>query len=196
VIDAHAPAVEGLPHVVGDDIAGGRAATAHLLDLGHRDIAFVGDEFESPFGFTSSRHRFVGYESALAAAGMAVRPDRVALGAHSRYEARELAARLLSLDVPPSAIFAASDTQALGVLSAAREAGLRVPDDVSVVGYDDIEIADHIGLTTVRQRLFESGRLGAELLLAEIRARSSTPPAVVLAPEIVVRGTTAPPREG
>jgi DNA-binding LacI/PurR family transcriptional regulator len=196
VIDAHSPAVAGLAHISGDDVAGGEAATRHLLDLGHRRIAFVGDEFDNPFGFTSSRHRYMGFERALATASVELRADDVALGAHSRYEARELAARLLSAPNRPSAIFAASDTQALGVLSAAHEAGLRVPDDVSIVGYDDIEIADYIGLTTVRQHLFESGRLGAELLLTEIRTRSASPPSIVLAPEVVVRGTTAPPKEG
>jgi DNA-binding LacI/PurR family transcriptional regulator len=196
VVDAHAPVVEGLPHVIGDDVAGGEAATHHLVELGHRDIAFVGDEFDNPFAFTSSRHRYEGYERALHAAGVAPRPDLVALGAHSRYEARELATRLLTRPDRPSAVVASSDTQALGVISAAHEAGLRVPDDLSVIGYDDIEIADYIGLTTVRQQLFESGRLGAELLLAEVRARSATPPAIVLAPELVVRGTTAPPKEG
>jgi DNA-binding LacI/PurR family transcriptional regulator len=196
VIDAHSPAVEGLTHISGDDIAGGETATRHLLDLGHRRIAFVGDEFDNPFGFTSSRHRYMGYERALSVAGVDLRPEDIALGAHSRYEARELATRLLSAPVRPSAIFAASDTQALGVISAVHEAGLRVPDDLSVVGFDDIEIADYIGLTTVRQHLFESGRLGAELLLTEIRARSATPPSIVLSPEVVVRGTTAPPKEG
>ena len=75
---------------------------------------------------------------------------------------------MLARDDRPTAIFAASDTQALGVIAAARELGLHVPDDLSVVGYDDIEAADYVGLTTVRQQLFESGRLGAEMLLAEI----------------------------
>jgi DNA-binding LacI/PurR family transcriptional regulator len=103
---------------------------------------------------------------------------------------------LLSVDDRPTAILAASDTQALGVLTAARGIGLAVPDDLSVVGYDDIEVADYVGLTTVRQQLFESGRLGAELLLAEIEARSPTPPSILLDPEVVVRGTTAPPKEG
>ncbi len=196
VVDAHAPAVEGLPHVVGDDIAGGEAATRHLLELGHRRISFLGDEFENPFGFTSSRHRYIGYERALEAAGRPVEAELVALGAHSRYEARELAAGLLARADRPSAIFAASDTQALGAISATHEAGLRVPDDVSVIGYDDIEIADYLGLTTVRQQLFESGRLGAELLLREIRQRSDDPPSVELHPELVVRGTTAPPKGG
>jgi DNA-binding LacI/PurR family transcriptional regulator len=196
VIDAHAPAVEGLPHVVGDDVAGGEAATRHLMDLGHERIAFLGDQFDNPFGFTSSRHRYIGYEQALSDAGHGRRSELVALGAHSRYEARELARDLLGRDDRPSAIFAASDTQALGVISAAHEAGLRVPEDLSVVGYDDIEIADYVGLTTVRQGLFESGRLGAEMLLAEVRSRSATTPSVVLPPELVVRGTTAPPKEG
>jgi DNA-binding LacI/PurR family transcriptional regulator len=196
VIDAHAPAVEGLPHVVGDDIAGGEAATRHLIELGHRRMAFVGDEFDNPFGFTSSRHRYIGYESALSSAGIPLRPELVALGAHGRYEARALAARLLSAADPPTAIFAASDTQGLGVLTAAREAGLQVPAALSVIGYDDIEIAEHVGLTSVRQQLFESGRLGAELLLAEVRSRSAVPPSIVLSPEVVVRGTTAPPKEG
>jgi DNA-binding LacI/PurR family transcriptional regulator len=196
VVDAHTPAVEGLPHVVGDDIGGGELATSHLLRLGHRRVAYLGDEFDNPFGFTSSRHRYTGYERAQAAAGLEVRAEHVVLGAHSRYEARELAARLLSLPDRPTAIFAASDTQALGVISAAHEAGLRVPDDLSVVGYDDIEIADYVGLTTVRQGLFESGRIGAELLLAEIRRRSAMPASVVLPPEVVVRGTTAPAKEG
>jgi LacI family transcriptional regulator/LacI family repressor for deo operon, udp, cdd, tsx, nupC, and nupG len=196
VIDAHAPAVEGLPHVIGDDIAGGEAATRHLLALGHRRIAFIGDEFDNPFAFTSSRHRYEGFERALRAAGLAAKPDLVALGAHSRYEARQLAGLLLAREERPSAIFAASDTQALGVISAAHEAGLRVPDDLSVVGYDDIEIAEYLELTTVRQQLFESGRLGADMLLGEVRSRSATPPAIVLPPEVVVRGTTAPPKEG
>ena len=196
VIDAHAPAVEGLPHVVGDDIGGGEAAARHLLELGHRRIAFVGDEFDNPFGFTSSRHRYIGYERALAAAGLAVEPQLVALGAHSRYEARELAGRLLSLDGRPTAVFAASDTQALGVISAAHGAGLRVPDDLSVVGYDDIEMAEYLGLTTIRQQLFESGRLGAELLIREIGSRSPVPPSIVLPPKVVVRGTTAPSKGG
>jgi LacI family transcriptional regulator/LacI family repressor for deo operon, udp, cdd, tsx, nupC, and nupG len=195
VIDAHAPAVEGLPHVIGDDIAGGEAATTHLLDLGHRRIAFLGDEFDNPYDFTSSRHRYEGYVRALATVGSVPQPDHVALGAHSRYEARELAAGLLHRPGRPSAIFAASDTQALGVISAAHEAGLRVPDDLSVVGYDDIEVAEYLDLTTVRQHLFESGRLGAEMLLGEVRARSAAPPAIVLPPELVVRGTTAPPKE-
>ena len=81
---------------------------------------------------------------------------------------------MLSDDRRPTAMFTASDTQALGVIAAAREIGLHVPDDLSVVGYDDIEAADYVGLTTVRQQLFESGRLGAEILLARDRQLDRT----------------------
>jgi LacI family transcriptional regulator len=196
VIDVHSSALGGLPRVVGDDVAGGELAARHLLGLGHKRIAFVGDEFESPFGFTSGRDRFAGFERALAQRGVPLRPDFVALGAHGRYEARELGHRLLTAPEPPTAIFAASDTQALGVLSAARELSLDVPGDVSVVGYDDIEAADYVGLTTVRQQLFESGRAGAELLLNEIEGRSAVPASIELEPSIVIRATSAPPKEG
>jgi len=71
-----------------------------------------------------------------------------------------------------------------------------VPDDLSVIGYDDVEAADYVGLTTISQRLFESGRLGAEILLAEINRRSEQPPIARLSPEVIVRATTAPPKEG
>ena len=108
--------------------------------------------------------------------GSSLNAARVGLAAHGRYEARELALRMLTGDDPPTAIFAASDTQAFGVMAAAREAGLQVPDDLSIVGYDDIEAADYVGLSTIRQQLFESGRRGAELLLAEIERPSEQVP--------------------
>ncbi|MGZ8771144.1 MAG: LacI family DNA-binding transcriptional regulator [Aeromicrobium sp.] len=187
---------DSLPRVLGDDVAGGELATQHLLDLGHRRIGYVGDAFVNPFGFTSSRDRFEGYERALAVAGIAAAGEHVALGAHGRYEARDLAARMLSHVDRPTAIFAASDTQALGVLAAAQDLGLHVPDDLSVIGYDDIEACDFVGLTTVRQHLFESGRQGAQLLMAEIVERAAPPQSVVIQPDIVRRRTTAPRKEG
>ena len=187
---------EALPRVLGDDVAGGDLATRHLLELGHRRIGFVGDAFDNPFGFTSSRDRFEGYKRALASAGLDAADQPVLLGAHGRYEARDLSARMLNQTDRPTAIFAASDTQALGVLAAAQDLGFHVPDDLSVIGYDDIEACDYVGLTTVRQQLFESGRQGAQLLMAQIVERSSTPPAVALHPEIVRRRTTAGRKEG
>ena len=195
-IDVHTPSVDTMPRVIGDDVLGSSLAARHLVGLGHRSIAFIGDALEDPFGFTSSHDRQAGFTAELARAGIAVPDEWVGHAAHGRYEARDLARRMLTGDRRPTAIFTASDTQALGVITAARDQGLAVPDDLSVVGYDDIETADYVGLTTVRQQLFESGRSGAELLLAEIERPSDEPPVTRLTPELVVRATTAPPKEG
>jgi LacI family transcriptional regulator len=195
-IDVHTPSVATMPRVVGDDVAGGALAARHLLELGHTAIAFIGDAVEDPFGFTSSRDREQGLTGELATAGVSIPRAWIGHGAHGRYEARDLAHRMLTDERRPTAIFTASDTQALGVIAAARELGLHVPDDLSVIGYDDIEAADYVGLTTIRQQLFESGRRGAEVLLSEIKARSEQPPIARLNPELVVRATTAPPKEG
>jgi DNA-binding LacI/PurR family transcriptional regulator len=193
-IDVHVPTVSVMPRVIGDDVAGGAIAARHLVDLGHRRIAFIGDGAENPFGFTSSQDREAGAVRELAAAGVALPPAWVGHGAHGRYEARDLALWMINRSDRPTAIFAASDTQALGVMAAAHEAGLNIPDDLSVIGFDDIEAADYVGLTTIRQQLFESGRQGAQLLLGEIERRSEAAPVASLAPELVVRATTAPPK--
>lgn len=195
-IDVHTPSVASMPRVIGDDVAGGATAARHLMDLGHTAIAFIGDAVADPFGFTSSRDRERGLTDELAKAGIRIPAGWIGHGAHGRYEARDLAHRMLTGENRPSAIFTASDTQALGVIAAARELGLHVPDDLSVIGYDDIEAADYVGLTTVRQQLLESGRRGAEILLSEIESRSEQPPIARLTPELVVRATTAPPKEG
>jgi len=179
-----------LPCVYTDDVEGGRLATEHLLSLGHRRIAFVGDFEHNYHGFTSSAMRRSGYERALAASGHGVDPGLVRRASHGREPAAALARELLLSEQPPTAIFAASDTQALGVLEAAEAFGLDVPGDVSVVGYDDIELARYAGLTTVAQPLVESGECGAELLLAALDGTATG--GKQLPVELVVRSTTAP----
>jgi DNA-binding LacI/PurR family transcriptional regulator len=152
--------------VVVDDVRGGALAANHLLELGHRLLAFVGDpEDNPPHGFTSSRDRCDGFRSTLAAAGCAPPDSWIRTATHGTEEAAHLARDLLAGDDRPTAVFAASDTQALGVMLAARELGLRVPEDVSVLGFDDVEVAAHIGLSTVRQPLHESGVVAARLVL-------------------------------
>ncbi len=190
LLDARHPR---LSQTVTDDVAGGRLATQHLIDLGHHRIGYVSDPLENPFNFVSSRDRYEGYRQALDEADIPFRPEYHRQGEHGRKEARENALRLLSLPDPPTAIFAASDTQAIGVLEAAQETGLRVPEDLSIVGYDDIEVAEYLNLTTMRQPLFVSGVEGVELLLESIAAPPSSPRRVILPFELVVRGTTAPP---
>lgn len=183
-----------LPSVSEDSVAGGRNATQHLLELGHREIAYIGDIFENPFDFTSSRNRYQGYAEALTAAGIPLNPDLVRLGEHGRAQAREMALSLLRAHARPSAIFASSDTQAMGILEAARDLGLRVPEDLSVIGYDDIEVAEYLGISTMRQSLFESGTLGAELLLHLLSGpdASQVPMFTPIPSALIARSTTGP----
>jgi DNA-binding LacI/PurR family transcriptional regulator len=182
-----------LHRVTVDDVAGGQVATEYLIELGHTQIGFVGDIVDNPFNFVSSRGRYRGYCKALEAAGIPSRPEYYGEDQHGRREARITAKKMLALPDRPTAIFAASDTQAVGVLEAARDLMLRVPEDLSVIGYDDIEIADIMGLTTMRQMLFESGQRGVELLLETLENPQMEPVHEVLPTELVVRGTTAPP---
>lgn len=182
-----------LPRVVVDDVLGGRLSARHLIDRGHRRIAFVGDLPQARFSFVSSRLRARGMAAAFAEVGRSMDPALVATGEHSIQAACELVRRLLRGVDPPTAIVCASDTQALGALQAARETGMTVPDDLSVVGYDDIELASYVGLTTVRQPLQESGRLGAALLLDALAGRALRPERITLPVELIVRSSTAPP---
>jgi LacI family transcriptional regulator len=193
LVDANHPTLTGLNRVFVDDIAGGRTATQYLIDLGHRRIGYISDYLYTPFNFISSLHRFWGYQTALNAAGIAFRPEYHGQGEHGREEACWLATEMLKLPEPPTAIFAASDTQAIGVLEAAEQAGLDVPGDLSVIGYDDIEVAGHLGLTTIRQLLYESGQRGVELLLDILEAKTDAPVCEILPTELVERKTTAPP---
>ena len=169
-VDAVTP---GVPQTIIDDVAGGRLATGHLIGLGHRRIGFVGDmPFAKPpagLGFTSSADRLRGYRQALAAAGLGFEAGLVRRGPHDAATAAEHAAQLLKAHDPPTAIFAASDTQAIGVLAAAERLGVTVPDQLSVVGFDDIESAAFLGLSTVRQPLARSGTEGAQRLCALLR---------------------------
>ena len=182
----------GLPTVVVDDVAGGMLATRHLVDLGHERIAFIGDKQPDPFRSNSTHDRTEGYERALGDAGLEVRPGYVRAGTHSRHVARSIAEELLRLPERPTAVFAASDIQALGVLEAAAGLGIAVPDELSVVGFDDIEVASYAGLTTVRQPLVESGRRGIQLLLRALRGEPPDAQTETLPLELIVRRTTAP----
>lgn len=180
-----------LPSVAVDDAGGGETATRHLIELGHRRIAHIGDT-PPEFRFDWSRDRTRGYERALERVGIEVRPEYVREGTRLLHVARGIATELLTLPDRPTAIFAASDTQAFGTLEAARALGIRVPEELSVIGFDDIEVASHVGLTTIRQPLFESGRRGAELLLRALSGRRVDVRTELLPLELIVRATTGP----
>jgi DNA-binding LacI/PurR family transcriptional regulator len=191
-VDAANP---GVPQTVVDDVAGGRLAAGHLIGLGHRRIGFVGDMASgrppAGLGFTSSADRLRGYKQALAAAGIDVEPGLIRLGPHDAAAAAEHAAQLLKSPDPPSAIFAASDTQAIGVLAAADRLGVAVPGQLSVVGFDDIDSAAFLGLSTVRQPLARSGTEGAERLCALLRGERVRPLRQELPLELMARTSSA-----
>jgi LacI family transcriptional regulator len=185
----------GVPQTVTDDVTGGRLATEHLLSLGHRRIGFVGDTARrmsaTNLGVSASQYRLTGYRQALAAAGVDYDPALVRRGPYGAVNAEALAAGLLALPDRPSAIFATSDTQAMGVLTAADRCGLPVPGRLSVMGFDDIESAALLGLSTVRQPLERSGAEGARRLCALLRGERVRPLRQQLALEVVQRSSTA-----
>ena len=168
--------------------AGGFTAAQHLLQLGHRRIAVIG----GPVSMQCSRARISGYSAALASAGVEVDPALVRHGNFHHIGGYQAARQLFELCEPPTAIFAGSDEQAFGVAEAARATGRRIPDDLSVVGFDDLPMSRWFSppLTTVRQPLAEMGRIAAEMLVAMIDRREPNGRQVELATELVVRSST------
>ena len=178
------------PSIRIDDRAGGRMAAEYLIGKGHRRCGFVGDADVPDYAIPTSDWRLEGYREALTMAGLELPEACVAVAPHSMDNARRVAHRVLDAPEPPTAIFAASDTQAMGVLKAARERGVSVPQQLAVIGFDDVEIADYIGLTTIRQSLEESGRVAVDLLLARL-ADPSRPTQRVRLPLTLVQRETA-----
>jgi DNA-binding LacI/PurR family transcriptional regulator len=181
----------GLPSVCIDDRAGGALATRHLISLGHKRIAFVSEPPHNAFGFIAGARREEGFRAAMAEAGLPVLSSLIRYGAYLHSAARQMATELLSLPDRPTAIVAASDVQAVGCLEAATHLGISVPDELSVVGYDDIDLAGLMGLSTVRQPLIYSGERGADLVLEAMSMRNRQPNTEMLELELVVRATTA-----
>lgn len=174
--------------IVSNDRIGGRAAAEHLLSLGHKRIALI----EGRPGFRSAEERRKGFEEALAAAGMTLPQQYRFQGAYTFESGIEAAERLLSLKDRPTAVFAANDQMAVGVLQALRTRGLRAPQDLSVVGYDDFQVAvtTFPRLTTIHSPTREIGRLAAGKLLAN---GEGDVPLDETEPWIVLRESAAPP---
>ncbi len=188
VVAVEAGPTDAVPVVAVNQYAGARAATRHLLELGHRTVWHVG----GPADWLEARQRVDGWTAALTEAGADIPP--LLTGDWSAQSGYELGKRLATVrDI--TAVFAANDQMALGILRALDEAGRDVPDDISVVGFDDIPEAQffHPPLTTVRQDFNEMGRQSLMLLLGEIDAPRRTSARVVVEPELRVRESTAPP---
>jgi LacI family transcriptional regulator len=192
VADPRHPLDEGIPAVSAAHSAGAKAATDHLLSLGHRRIALITGER----GWAATEERLNGYQTALAAAGVLLRPELVVEGDFLRESGYRAAHALLELAEPPTAIFASNDNMAVGAMLAARERGLQIPADLSIVGFDDSEQATIITppLTTVRQPLEELGRTAVSLLNRLLDRQRVEALRVELATKLVVRDSTAPPR--
>jgi LacI family transcriptional regulator len=175
--------------VMSDNFDGAEAAVRHLHDLGHRRIATITGMIESRPGIDRLR----GYRTAVQALGLAYRDEFVAYGDFYAESGRIAAARLLALEERPSAIFAASDLMAIGAVRAAAEAGLRVPEDLSIVGFDDIQLAPHVNppLTTLRQDKLGLGSAAGDALVARIEGDTGRSALRTLPVELVVRGSTA-----
>jgi LacI family transcriptional regulator len=170
------------------DRLGGREAAAHLAELGHTRIAFV----SGPPSFRSSHERRSGFEEALAERGLTLAKAYAVEGAYTYESGIEAGRALMAMSPRPTAVFAGNDEMAAGVLQAARQAGVRVPDELSVVGFDDFQIASRLWptLTTIRTPTREIGRLAAERLMG--RDDEGRDPKSRL-PALVVRESTAPP---
>jgi DNA-binding LacI/PurR family transcriptional regulator len=188
--------VPGISCVRIDDIEAGYLATEHLLQLGHRRIAFVGGDPADRFGFPVAPERQLGYERALHTGGIPPDPCLSVPAAFTVDGGMDAATELVARPQRPTAVVAWSDEIAMGVLYAVRGAGLRVPEDVSVIGVDDHDLSRLFDLTTVAQPVREQGRVAACLLVEQLVAAGATEPemATVTMPiRLVVRGTTGPP---
>ncbi len=193
--------VPGLSGVMIDDRDVGYQATRHLLELGHRRIAFLGLDPDSAYGFSVASDRHSGYQAALREAGIEPDPALVQTTGFS-VEAGEAAVEhqlmLADWDIRqlPTAIVAVSDEVAMGVLYAARKRGVRIPEDVSLIGVDDHDLAYLFDLTTIGQPVREQGRQAAGLLMDRITCPEQSDLAVIrVDAQLVLRNTTAPPRK-
>jgi DNA-binding LacI/PurR family transcriptional regulator len=151
-----------------DDVSGGRMAAEYLIAKGHRRIAFLGDTDLPEYAIHPVSLRLVGFRQALEEAGIALPEEFVRLAPYTLEQTRQAAIELLNTPNSPTAVFAATDFQALGVIKVARQLGVKVPEQLAVIGFDDLDMAEYADLTTVHQHLDESGRLAIEILLAHI----------------------------
>lgn len=191
VVDPTGEPLHDIPSIGATNWSGGLAATRHLLGLGHRRIGVI----SGPESVLCSRARLDGYRAAMDEADVPVDADLIRYGSFHVQEGIAEGRALLSLPDPPTAIFAGNDLQALGVYQAAREARLHIPEDLSVVGFDDLPVATWVGppLTTVRQPLVQMATAGARLVLRLARGEQPSQTRVELATELVIRESTAPP---
>jgi DNA-binding LacI/PurR family transcriptional regulator len=173
-----------------DDVDGGKMAAEYLIAKGHRRIAFLGDTDLPEYAIHPVSLRLVGFRRALQEAGIALPDEFVRLAPYTMEQTRQMAIELLNTSNPPTAVFAATDFQALGVIKVARQLGVKVPEHLAVIGFDDLDMAEYADLTTIHQHLDESGRLAIEILLTHI-ADATRPVQHINLPLTIVERITA-----
>ncbi len=156
-----------------NNVEGGQIAAEYLVRKGYTDFAFLGEVRGPAFSLHPTRDRLYGFKKGLEEAGFELPDNSELYSQYSVVDAREKARDMLNTPPRPRAIFAATDLQAVGVLKAVKDMGLSVPDDVAVMGFDDIDVSEYLELTTVSQKLDESGRIAVDLLLSEIKDETS-----------------------
>ena len=180
-----------LNSIVIDDVQGGRLAARHLIEKGHKRIAFLGDIGPlEKYAIHPVKSRLQGFRETLEEAAISLPRRYVVQAVHTAESSQRAACELLGLRQRPTAIFAAADIQAISVLKEARRMKMRIPDDVAVMGFDDIDLAAYMELTTIRQPLDESGKLAAKILLSGLADPNRTLQHVQLPLTLVERSTT------
>ena len=186
--------VEGCAYIGIDDYEAASTAVRHLIGLGHQDIALLHGDDETDLNFDVPRVRIKAFQDVMAQSGLDVRPEWDEWGDFTVRSGQDAFRRLWSRPGPkPTAIFCASDEMAMGVLFEARRAGVRIPEDLSVVGIDDHEFSAIVGLTTVGQRPDEQAELGTKMLLDELDGIAGAVRSTVAPHRLIVRDTTAAP---
>lgn len=176
------------PHVCIDDVRAGRQAVDHLIGLGHRRIAMI--EAIDPDQPSQPSGRAAAYHQALAAAGISVDHDLIVTTDWGGGQGAEAMSVLLSRPQLPTAVYAHSDEVAAGAMLSIRNAGLRIPEDISIVGIDDHPIASLLDLTTVRQPVHHQGQLTGQLVLSLLRGNQDTGRAITVPTQLIIRHTT------
>lgn len=171
-----------------DDFEGGLMAGNYLISKGHQKIAFLGVSGLPEYSIHPEDQRFLGFRKAINRAGLDL-PETYICDAPYRIELDERIHHLFEMPDRPTAVFAATDLQAMGLLKIAREKGLRVPEDLAIVGFDDIDFADYVGLTTIRQHMYRSGKLAVDLLLSRLKHPDIEVQHLKLQLELVERNT-------
>ena len=183
--------VEQCPSVRIDDVAGARTAVRHLINLGHERVALIAGTPGDPMGFTTPVDRRRGYREAIEEAGLTVDPILEVAGDFTVEGGADAMAQLLAQRHPPTAVFAESDEMAFGAMRTLRNAGLKAPQDISLIGFDGHALADLMDLTTIAQPVREQGAAAAQLLLDVLDGRSGER-RVIMPTRLVVRGSTGP----